>query len=159
MVGDWPDEALVDEANAQAACDVESAIAYPDENSLITATTRQPEDLITSVDVATHSAQQIALPKTGGHGSYTSVGTGTLSPDGQVFAVSRTLLSNSLLGDAHSRGTEVDIVQVSPLKIIGKVLLKPDADPSSLSIDHRNGVVTVLSFQGGKWSSQLLKTP
>jgi hypothetical protein len=158
MVGDWPDEALVDEANAQAACDVESAIAYPDENSLITATTRQPEDLITSVDVATHSAQQIALPKTGGHGSYTSVGTGTLSPDGQVFAVSRTLLSNSLLGDAHSRGTEVDIVQVSPLKI-GKVLLKPDADPSSLSIDHRNGVVTVLSFQGGKWSSQLLKTP
>jgi hypothetical protein len=159
LVGEGPDEARVDEANAQAACDVESAIAYPDGNALITATTRQPDDLVTSVDFATHSAQQIALPETGGHGSYSSVEAGTLSPDGQVFAVSRTLLSNSLLGDAHSRGTEVDIVQVSPLKIIGKVLLKPEADPASLSVDHRNGGVTVLSFQGGKWSSQLLKTP
>ncbi|MEO6801669.1 MAG: hypothetical protein ABI197_00335 [Granulicella sp.] len=159
LVGGGADEARVDEANAQAACDVESAIAYPDVNSLVTATTREPDDLITSVDFATHSAQQIALAQIGGHGSYTSVGTGTLSPDGQFFAVSRSLLSNSVLGDAHSRGTEVDIVRVSPLKFIGKVRLEPNVDPASLSIDHRNGTVTVLSFQTGKWSSQLLKEP
>lgn len=157
LVGDGVDGARVDEANAQAACDVVSAIAYPDGNSLITATAREPDDLITSVDFAAHSAQQLALPGTGGHGSYTAVGIGTLSPDGQFFAVSRNLLSNSFLGDAHSRGTEVDIVQVSPLKIIGKVSLKAGTDPASLSIDYRNGTVTVLSFQGGRWESKPLK--
>jgi len=97
------------------------------------------------------------LPAAGGRGSYTSVGTGALSPDGQVFAASRNMLSNSLFGDAHSQGTEVDIVQVSPLKIIGKVLLKADADPASLSVDHRNGTVTVLSFHGGQWDSKQIK--
>lgn len=148
------DEGRVDKANTQAACDVQSAIAYPSGNSVITATAREPGDLITSVDLAAHSAQQIVLPEAGGQGSYTGVESGTLSPDGQVFAVSRTVLANSLLGDAHSRGTEVDIVQVSPLKVVGKVLLKPDADPSGLSIDHRNGAVTVLSFEGGRWESK-----
>ena len=158
LVGDGADEARVDEANAQAACDVESAIAYPNGNTLIAATSREPNDLITSVDFTAHIAEELPLPSPGGHGSYTSVVGGTLSPDGQVFAVSRNLLSNSFSGDAHSHGTEVDIVQVSPLKFIAKVLLKPDADPASLSIDHHNGVVAVLSFQGGKWSSQFLKS-
>jgi hypothetical protein len=157
LVGDGPDGVRVDEANAQAACDVESAIAYPDGNTLIAATSREPNDLITSVDFMAHSAQELPLPSPGGHGSYTSVGGGTLSPDGQVFAVSRNLLSNSFSGDAHIQGTEVDIVQVSPLKFIGKVLLKPDADPASLSIDHRNGTVTVLSFQDGRWDSKPLQ--
>jgi len=159
LVGQATGEGRVDEANAQVACDVQSAIGYPSENSVITATAREPNDLITSVDLATHSVHQIALPETGGHGSYTTVESGTLSPDGQVFAVFRTLLSNSLFGDTPSRGTEVDIVQLSPLKVIGKVLLKPDADPASLSIDHRDGTVRVLSFQDGKWSSQSLKNP
>ena len=159
LVGDGPDGARVDEPKAQAACDVGSAIAYPDGNSLITATSREPDDLITRVDFMAQSAEQLALPATGGHGSYTSVGTGMLSPDGRVFAVSRNLLSNSFSGDAHSQGVEVDIVQVSPLKIIGKVRLRPDADPASISIDHRGGAVTVLSFQNGKWSSQLLEEP
>jgi len=159
LVGDGPDETRVDEANAEAACDVESAIAYPNGNTLIAATSREPNDLVTSVDLTAHSAQELPLPSPGGHGIYTSVGGGTLSPDGHVFAVTRNLLSNSLSGDAHSQGIEVDFVQVSPLKFIGKVLLKPDVDPASLSIDHRNEVVTVLSFQGGKWSSQSLKNP
>jgi hypothetical protein len=48
-------------------------------------------------------------------------------------------------------------VQISPLKVIGKVRLKPGTDPASLSIDHRNGTVTVLSFQGGRWDSKPLK--
>lgn len=157
LVGDGPEGARVDEVNVQPACDVGSAIAYPDANSLITATTREPSDLITRVDFTLHSAQQLALPATGGHGSYTSVGRGTLSPDGQVFAVSRNMLSNSFLGEARSRGTEVDVVQVSPLKVIGKVHLKADADTASISIGHRNGAVTVLSFENGKWNSQLLK--
>jgi hypothetical protein len=157
LVGDGSDGAMVDEAEAKAACDVGDAIAYPNEDTVITAVTREPKDLVIRVDLAEHKVAQIELPSSEGHGGYTSVGRAVVSPDGEVFAVSRNLLSNSLLGDAHSRGTEVDIVQVSPLKVIGKVLLKPDADTASLSIDHRNGMVTVLSFQSGQWGSKSLK--
>ena len=153
LVGNGPEVVAVDEASAKAACDVGRAIGYPDENTLITAVTREPSDLVTRVDLGQHSAQQLALPATGGRGSYTAVGRGVLSPDGKIFAVSRNLLSNSFLGDAHSHGTEVDVVQVSPLKFIGKVRLKSDTDAASISIDHRNGSVTVLYFEDGKWKS------
>jgi hypothetical protein len=157
LASSGPEGARVDEPGAQAVCDVGSAIGYPDENTLITAVTREPSDLVTRVDLAQHSVEQLALPATGGHGSYTAVGQGILSPDGQVFAVSRDLLSISFLGDGHSHGTEVDVVQVSPLKVIGKVRLKSDTDSASISIDHRNGAVTVLSFENGRWNTEHLK--
>jgi hypothetical protein len=157
LVGDGPTEAMVDEANAKAACDVGSAIGYPNKSTLITATTREPNDLVTRVDLPQHKAEEIVLPSVGGSRVYTSVGRGMLSPDGEVFAVVRTLLENSLSGDEHSRGTELYAVQVSPLKIIGKVSLTAGTDPASLSINHRNGTVTVLSFQGGRWESKPLK--
>lgn len=83
---------------------------------------------------------------------------GVLSPDGQVFAVSRNLVTNSPLGDAHSHGSQVDLIEVSPLKVLGKVRLKPDTDPASLSIDHQNGAVTILSFANGRWNSENLRT-
>jgi hypothetical protein len=159
LVGNGPAETAVNEASAKAACDVGSAIGYPDRSTLITATTREPNDLVTRVDLTQNMVDEIVLPSAGGGRAYTSVGRGIVSPDGKVFAVVRTLLENSLLGNEHSRGMELDAVQVSPLKIIGKVGLKMGTDPASLSIDHRGGTVTVLSFQNGKWSSQPLKEP
>lgn len=157
LVGGGPEGLKVDGVNARPACDATFAIAYPSESALITAVTRQPSDLVTRVDLRQHSAEQLALSATGGHGSYTAVGRGVLSPDGQVFAVSRNLLSNSFSGDSHSHGTEVDVVQVSPLKFVGKVRLKPDTDSASISIDHRSGSVTVFYFEDGKWKSEHLK--
>lgn len=156
LVGDGSEEAAVDEASAKAACDVESAIGYPDNTTLITATTRQPSDLVTRVDLPQHKVEEIVLPPPGGRHGYTSVGRGIVSPDGEVFAVVRTLLENSVLGNEHSRGIELDAVQLAPLKVIGKVSLKSGTDPASISIDHRDGAVAVLSFQGGKWDTQTL---
>jgi hypothetical protein len=157
LVGNGQEGSAVDEASAKAACDVGRAIGYPDENTLITAVTREPSDLITRVDLRKHGTEQLALPAAAGHGNYTAVGRGVLSPDGQIFEVSRNLLSNSFSGNAHSHGTEVDVVQVSPLKFIGKVRLKSDTDSASISIDHRNGSVTVLYYEDGKWKSEHLK--
>ena len=159
LVGNGPVNAAVNEASAKAACDVGSAIGFPDQSTLITAATREPNDLVTRVDLTQHMVDEIVLPSARGSRAYTSVGRGIVSPDGKVFAVVRTLLENSVSGDEHSRGMELVAVQVSPLKIIGKVGLKIGTDPASLSIDHRGATVTVLSFQNGKWSSQPLKEP
>jgi hypothetical protein len=157
LLGTGSDKAAVDEPGAKAACDVESAIAYPTEDTLITAVTRDSGDLVTRVDLAQHSVDQITLANAGSHRDYTSVGHGVLSADGEVFAIVRILLANSLFGGAHSRGTELDVVQVSPLKIIGTVRLKPGTDTASISIGHRNGMVTVLSYENGRWDSERLK--
>jgi hypothetical protein len=157
LTGNGTEKAAVDEGDAKAACDVGYAIAYPNQETLITAVSRDPGDLVTRVELAQHKVDQIVLPNSGGHRGYTSVGRGALSADGEVFAIARILLTNSLSGDAHIQGTELDVVQVSPLKLIGKVRLKPDTDSASISIDHRNGSVTVLSFQNGRWKSEPLE--
>lgn len=157
LIGNGSVGVAVDEASAKAACDAERAIGYPDENTLITAVTREPSDLVTHVDLRQRNVEQLALPAPGGHGSYTTVERGVLSPGGQFFAILRNLLSNTFSGDAYSRGTEIDIVRVSPLKFIGKIRLTSDTDPASISIDHRNGLVKVLYFEDGKWKSEHLK--
>jgi len=156
LVGSETKEAVVDEADAKAACDANSAIAYPDENTIITAVTREPNDLVTLVDLKQNKVIQLVLPNADGRRSYTAVERGVLSPDGQFFAISRNVLSNSFLGDAHSQGMDIQVVQVSPLKVIGKIRLKSDTDPASISIDHRNGTVKVLSFQDGRWKSETI---
>lgn len=158
LIGNGPEGVNVDEAGARAACDVESAIAYPDESTLIVAVTRDSGDLVTRIDLLQHKVEEMTLQNKEGRGRYTSVGRGVLSADGEVFAITRILLANSLLGDAHSYGTELDVVQVSPLKMIAKVRLKPDIDTASISIGHRNGAVTVLSFGDGRWSFETLKS-
>jgi hypothetical protein len=159
LIGSDLDSPTVTRAVCAAACDLLFARAYPSPNILILAATREPKDLVWRVDLSSQTSEQSELPQPVGHGVYTSVERAVSSPDGQLIAVLRNLLSNSLLGDAHSRGQEIDIMQVSPLKIVGTVRLKSDTDPASISIDHRNGAATVLSFQDGRWLSQSLKAP
>jgi len=156
LIGSGPG-AAVDEADAKAACDAVSAIGYPGEDTLITAATRDSGDLVTHVDFVHRSVAQVVLPNAGGRGSYTSVRSGVLSADGEAFAIARIVLANSSLGDAHRQGIEVDVVQVSPLKFVGRLRLKPDTDSASISIDQRNGIVKVLSFSDGRWNSEQLK--
>jgi hypothetical protein len=158
LVGDGPEGPTVDKSTCRGACDLLFSRAYPNADTLMLAASREPRDLLWRIDLKEHSAEELELPSIGGYGTYTSVERGFASPDGRVFAVARNLLSNSLLGDAHSRGTEVDVVQVSPLRVIGKVRLNSGPDPASLSIDYRNGTVTILSFENGKWHSEYLKT-
>lgn len=155
LVGEGPSGTAVSEDEGQYVCDGGNLLAFPDENELAVASTKEPRDLVWRVDIKGHTGQQMELPATGR--SYTQIGRIVLSPDGTVFAIERNLLSNSLFGDAHSSGTEVNLVQVKPLKLIGKVDLKTDADSMSISIDHRSGVVTVLNFIGSKWSSEQVK--
>ncbi len=158
LVGSGPEGAKVDESEAGAACDADIAIAYPDDDTIITALTRGDTDPVTEIDLLKHKAQQtdLLLPRW----RYTSVDGGALSPDGKFFAVSRELLSLSFFGGNEIfHGTDVDIVQVSPLKFVGKFHLEPTADSQSISIDHQNGAVAMLSFdfKSGIWKIARMK--
>jgi hypothetical protein len=157
LIGGEPEGALVDEPGAGAVCEAAFAIAYPDEDTIIAAETRGNSDPVTEIDLLHHKVQQVDLlpPR----GRYTSVDGGTLSPDGKFFAVSRQILSLSFFGDSRSHGTEIDVLQVSPLKLIGTFHLEPTADSQSISIDHRDGGISMLSFdfKSGVWKSQFLK--
>jgi hypothetical protein len=150
----------VDNPDARAACYVSRVIAYPGENSIIAAVTRQPSDLVTTIYLTQNGAQQISLPHPRGLGSYTSVDEGSLSPDGEYFAISRNVLYNAFFsGRGFSRGTEVDVVQVSPLKFVGAFHFKQTLASESISIDHRDGFVAALffDFKSSRWGSERLK--
>jgi len=157
LVGFDAEGLTVDESDAGAACDAGIAVAYPNEDTIIAAETRGNSDSVTEIDLLHHKVQQVDLlpPR----GRYTSVDGGTLSPDGKFFAVSRQILSLSFFGDSRSHGTEIDVLQVSPLKLIGRIHLEPTADSQSISIDHRDGDIAILSFdfKSGVWKSQILK--
>jgi hypothetical protein len=159
LIGASSENLTVTRTTCAAACDLLFARAYPSPNVLILVATRELTDLVWRIDLENQTSEQSELPKPARRGTYTSVERAVSSPDGQVFAVVRNLLSNSLFGDTRSRGHEIDVVQVSSLKVVGKVRLKSDADPASISIDHRSGDITVLGFQDGRWISQPLKIP
>jgi len=152
------EEVEIDGNEARAACDAMSAIAFPDERTVITSATRGNTDPVTVVDLPSRTAHQLVLPQAES-GKFTSVDEGSLSPDGRYFAVARTIRSVTFFGNEREYGTEVDVVQVSPLKLIGKVLLNSTAAKKSISIDQRNGAITVLSFnfKSGRWNSERLK--
>jgi hypothetical protein len=155
LVGDGPEGSSVDEDVGQYVCDGSNNLGFAEENELMVTSNKEPRDLVWRVDLNQHTADRIELPAT--DSSNTAVERCLLSPDGTVFAVVRNLLSNLAFGDAHSGGTEVDLGQTKPLKLIGKVRLKTNADPMSISVDHRNGAITILYFTGDKWNSEQVK--
>jgi hypothetical protein len=157
LVGNGPEGPIVKESTGHGACGFLFARAYPDADTLMMAATREPRDLVWRVDLKEHSAEEIELPATGGYGSYTSVESGLLSPDGKVFAVVRERLSNNFFGEAHNSGDEIDLVQVKPLKLLGKIRPKRTSAPASFAIEHQNGIVTVLGYWDGKWRREQVK--
>lgn len=60
-------------------------------------------------------------------------------------------------GGALEQGYRLDFFQVSPLALIGKLRLGSSTDQASISIDHRNGAVKVLSYNGHKWQFHHVK--
>ena len=74
-----------------------------------------------------------------------------LSPDARVFGDVAELLGHTIFGGQHTKGYLVEVFDVGSLKLTGEVRLPASSDPVSVSIDHRDGIVTVLSYDGHQW--------
>lgn len=140
----------------EIACDSIEPGAYPDSNTVVLTVSPDYPALI-KIDLANHRAQKISLPRA--PGNLTGGGFPLTSPDGQLVGVVRGLRSTAWPGGVSDHGYEIDVVQVAPLRVVGKLRLRADISGDSLSFDYHDGVAKVLGFNEGKnrWELRLLK--
>jgi hypothetical protein len=84
-------------------------------------------------------------------------GASAISPDGQVVAVPLTLdeLAFPYLVDNYVyRGTDIAVVQVRPLQLLGILKHERASDPVAFAIDHRQGKAAVLVYRKDGWERQ-----
>ena len=77
-----------------------------------------------------------------------------ISPDGQVLAVALTLESFAfpyLMDNYVYKGTDIAILQVRPLQLLGIVKHERASDPVGFAIDHRQGKATILVYRKDRW--------
>jgi hypothetical protein len=158
--GNSDGEIAAADEHAKTICDASNtAIAYPDESTIIGATTHS-EDSVATIDARSGKTSEIDLPIQR-KPNWTQVSRAVLAPDGQVFAVIRMVLSLSALGTSEKfHGYEVDFVQVAPLRLLGKSILGPTVAEESISIDHRDGFIVVQSFdlKRNQWDTVRMKS-
>jgi len=133
-------------------------VAFPDEKTLVAAGTMTGDrgDWVWTATLTGRSGEKLALPRKRPGPftrslSYIVIG-GSLSPDGQVYAVSREVTSVTALDEGFYKRGEISLVQVRPLRLIGEVRPKEQcASADAFAVDHRNGQVTVLANWCGQW--------
>lgn len=133
----------MDGADGHIICDA-STVAFPDEEIMISAADRGHSHPVTSLNLITRKVEQVELPPLA-FGEFSSVIGSALSPDGHFVAISRIRRKLTFLGGESTPGFEVDVLQVSPLKFLGKILLS-SRHAEQISLGERDGKLAVLSF-------------
>jgi hypothetical protein len=130
-------------------------LAFPDQDTVLGTAARSDGDWVWRADLASGQGQQLKLPQAKEAGTIrtdSDVEGGSSSPDGQVFAVARTITAWDADKRPHEMPGEIAVTEVKPLRLLGIVKPKsgcPRAD--AFSVDHRNGQATVLAHWCGTW--------
>lgn len=146
LVGPGPPAPAV---QGPADLDVFLLYAFPDRSTVIAATDGNQPIVITLMSVGGGETARLDLPHA--TGNLTGVYKILSSPDGRAVAVVRRLSATSFFGGGVEKGYRLDFVRLSPFKLIGSVHLGARTDQASISIDDRDGVLTVLSYDGHRW--------
>jgi hypothetical protein len=126
-------------------------IAFPDSRTTIMAATLSDRDTVWRVDLETATGEKISVPS--GHfpkGDQID-GNAALSPDGQILAFSRHQFSYGLFDNFRYKGSDIVVVQVRPLHILGVIRPKGVVYRDGFAVDHRGGDTTVFLFSEGAW--------
>lgn len=130
---------------------------FPDADTVVGAATDSHEvNWVWRIGLGSKDGEKLKLPaakrrtlnRWGGYGI-----TGSrVSPDGQVVALSRSLTSFDLLDRAKYGNAEIDVIQITPLRLLGVVRPKSACRKvDGLAVDHRGGHATVLAYWCGTW--------
>jgi len=137
------------------------AFAAPDSNTVVIAETVSGKDTVWRIDMQGKSMERFVLPQR--HWvKYNGMHEAALSPDGEVFAV---LLNQIKLGFPYImdnyvfRGTDVVVMQLHPLRLLGIIPHKDSSDATALAVDHRDGKAIVLVYRQGHLERQEFVVP
>lgn len=126
----------------------------PEANTILIAETVFRVDTIWRVDMQEQTMQRLVVPHNAHFPNSDWSENATLSPDGQVMAVSfdqNTGTFPYVTEGAHWSGKHIAIVRVQPL---GMVTLFPSGGAqriSAFAVDHRAGKIILLVFNDKRW--------
>jgi len=83
----------VDGNGSGGACDLPDALAFPDDESIVMASTRSDGDRVWWVDLKTHAVDKLSLPHSRAPKGQQVSDLSQISEDGQVFGVLRRRFS------------------------------------------------------------------
>ncbi|MGB8837663.1 MAG: hypothetical protein WCC67_13005 [Candidatus Acidiferrales bacterium] len=132
-------------------CDLPNVIAFPDRRTVIMASTRADHDAVWRIDLGAGTGEEISAPRGRFPKGDQIDGNGSLSPDGQVFAFSRHQFSYGHFDNFNYKGSDIVVVQVRPLRLLGVIDPKGNLYQHGFAVDHRDGNTTVLVFSEGTW--------
>lgn len=110
---------------------------------------------IWAVNTPAQTIHQFVLPKRPHFPSFEQIdGRAALSPDGQVVAVTvdRSRLAFPFLVDNYVfQGTDIAVIQIDPLRMLGLLRYGRTAYAPGFAVDHRQGKVTALVYRHDRW--------
>lgn len=108
-------------------------------------------------DLISGTGESIELPQPK-HGLFTRwvadqlSPSAAISPDSEVFIVSRSFTPFDILDRPRDGGGELDLIQSKPLKFLGAIPSKTGCESSgALGVDHKDGLAIVLLRRCGEW--------
>ena len=127
------------------------SFAAPDSSTILAA----EGNTVWRVDTQTQTEDRLVLPKRQRFPKVEDIhGAAAISLDGQVIAVpiSRYAVAFPYLVDNYVyRGTDIAVVRVRPLQLLGILPHEGPPGPVAFAVDHRQGKVTILLYQKHQW--------
>jgi hypothetical protein len=156
IIGEAKDDPSITAAVADGIpCNLPVAVAYPDAGTVVTASDREGQNVVSRVDLEVQTGEKLFLPSDHKGISYSITPRTAASSDGEVFAVERSIStrSPSPRDTVTLGGTDVAVVQVRPLRLISTIKpAKPDF-LEGLAIYHgRDKTLLYVRWTlGGQW--------
>lgn len=132
--------------------------AAPDSHTILIAENVSGVNTLWRVDVQKQTLGRLALPKRLHLPQFEEIhGAATLSPDGGVLAVSLLQYASARPNRVDNymyKGTDIAVVQLHPMRLLGILPHGRALDTPALAIDHRQGKATLLVYQQDHWVRQ-----
>jgi hypothetical protein len=153
---------ITEAAVGGTAC-LPNVIGFPNADAVVGGNTGN-QNWLWRIDLGPGTGEKIELPQAKPTGtvkwnSYAISPVPEFSPDGEVFAVGRSVTAWDVFDRSRNAGGELDLIQTKPLKVLGVIPLKGECGPGSVAVDHRNGSTTVLQRRCGKWEREEFPKP
>jgi hypothetical protein len=132
------------------------SFAAPDSDTVLVA----EGNTLWHVDMRAHTVDRLVLPKRthfpNSEGAYIA---SAISPDGQIIAVPLNLhaLRFPYLADNYVyKGTDIAVIRVRPLQLLGILPHEGTPGPVAFAVDHHQEKVTILVYRRNHWDRREL---
>lgn len=130
------------------------AAAFPDSNTIVMAETVARVDTIWRVDMREQTVQRLVVPHRAHFPNSDWSEAGSLSPDGQIAAMSfdqNTGTFPYVTESAHWSGKHIAIVRVQPPETLEMFPSGSAQRISAFAVDHRLGKIVLMIFRDKRW--------